>query len=130
MDRCDRMRVLDAGEEVLASHRESRRDAWRNGLQPRVFHALVRSFSRGDFNEMMCGLRGPTRETAQEFDLYHDLHLVSPGLVALCGYRVVGIPVAQGRKSRTPRLCAPGILDPGLLDLGVQVTSSARVNAG
>ncbi|MFQ5718412.1 MAG: glycosyltransferase [Acidobacteriota bacterium] len=108
---------LDGGHDMVVTRREPRRDAWPNRLQSRVFHALVRRLSGGDFHDMTCALRGMTREVAGQLDLYGDLHRFIPILALRHGFRVAEIPVSQRREDRRLRVFGPGIYARRLLDI-------------
>ena len=111
------VQLLDAGQDVVVTRREPRRDAWTNRLQSKVFHALVRRLSGANFRDMTCGLRGMTREAARKLDLYGDLHRFIPVLALRHGFQVVEIPVAQREEDRTLRVFGPGVYAQRLLDI-------------
>lgn len=108
---------LDAGDEVVVTRREPRRDPFLNRLQARIFHALTRKLSGKRFHDMTCALRGFTREAARSLELYGDLHRFLPILAAARGFAVQEIPVRQREEDARLRVFGPGVYARRLLDI-------------
>ena len=108
---------LDAGDEVVVTRREPRRDPWINRVQSAVFHRLTRQMAGRRFRDMTCALRGFTNEASRSLDLYGELHRFLPIFAAARGFNVEEIPVRQREEDASARVFGPGVYARRLLDI-------------
>jgi glycosyltransferase involved in cell wall biosynthesis len=72
------MAKLEAGADLVISHRYPRIDSILNRTQSYVFHWLIRRLTGLKFHDLSCGMRIMKREVAKELELYGDLHRFIP----------------------------------------------------
>jgi glycosyltransferase involved in cell wall biosynthesis len=111
------MAKLEAGADLVISHRYPRIDSILNRTQSYVFHWLIRRLTGLKFHDLSCGMRIMKREVAKELELYGDLHRFIPILAWRLGCNVVEVDVKQSQKDRGLRVVGIGIYIRRLLDI-------------
>jgi glycosyltransferase involved in cell wall biosynthesis len=97
------LQALDEGADLVAGRRYPRIDSPFNRLQTRLFHGIVRSFTRTDFHDLSCGFKVMRRRVARELSLYGGLHRFIPLLALHRGFAVREIPLSQRREDCATR---------------------------
>lgn len=97
------LQALDEGADLVVGRRHPRIDSLFNRLQTRLFHGIVRSFTRTGFHDLSCGFKVMKKRVARELSLYGGLHRFIPLLALHRGFTVREIAVPQRREDCATR---------------------------
>jgi glycosyltransferase involved in cell wall biosynthesis len=111
------LELLERGEKIVTVRRDPRHDALFSRLQSRAFNAISQFLVGEKLQDIACGVRGLTRQTAIELDLYGDQHRFIPLLAIRRGYDVREIPAPQHRADRSLKIDPIGSYIRRLLDI-------------
>ncbi len=96
--------ALEGGADMAFAVRTGRSDGLVKRLQTTLFSRLASWATGTHFDDVASATRALRREIVRDLPLYGDFHRFLPVLAHGAGFRVVGIPVAQDRRSRAPRV--------------------------
>lgn len=108
---------LENGADLVVGWRHPRIDSFFNRLQSRLFHGIVRYFTRTKFHDLSCGFKMMRRRVARELNLYGGLHRFIPLLALHRGFHVKEVPVPQRQEDRGIRYYGTGTYFGRLLDI-------------
>jgi len=107
-----------AGRDMAVARRWPRRDSWLNRLQNRVLHLLLGWVgSRGEVNDVACGVRAIRREVFDVLPVYGDFNRFLPLLALRAGFEVEEVEAAQHPGDQQPRIYGPGVYMRRILDV-------------
>ena len=107
-----------AGRDMAVARRWPRRDSWLNRLQNRVLHLLLGWVgSRGEVNDVACGVRAIRREVFDVLPVYGDFNRFLPLLALRAGFEVEEVEAAQHPGDQQPRIYGPGVYLRRILDV-------------
>jgi glycosyl transferase family 2 len=97
------VRLLDEGYDCVSGWRSPRVDPLLNRVQSAAFNFITRLFTRSDFHDLNCNVRGMRRKVVEEITIYGDNFRFLPVLAQRQGFKVVEVKLAHrqelGRKN-------------------------------
>jgi len=109
--------ALKGGADLVVAARHPRRDPLPNRIQAAVFNRVAAGATGVRFHDIACGVRGLSHRTAEEINLYGDMHRFLPALAVRQGLRVREVTVNQDGRDTGCRVYGIGIYVRRLLDL-------------
>ena len=119
IDGADVARLVAALEssDVAIGRRWPRAGGVLERLRRAVFHGLLASVTKLQFQDLGCGARAFDRRVLEEVQLYGDQHRFLALLADRQGFRVTEVDVRQSPKDRFEGVYGPRVYARGLLDI-------------